>query len=70
MKTCAQCDRQKTESQYYRHRDGLRPECKTCTRKLKNPYQRAYARALQQLRRLHQEEFDNLFNEEFDWEWA
>lgn len=66
MKTCHLCSAEKPVSQFYRHRDGYRSECKACTRRDKNPYARAYSRALQQLRALHQEEFDLLFNEEFD----
>lgn len=69
MKTCHLCSTEKPVSQFYRHRDGFRPECKACTRRDKNPYQRAYSRALQQLRLRHPDEFDLIFNDEFDRVW-
>lgn len=70
MKTCHLCQQDKPEAQFYTHRDGFRPECKACTRLSKNPYARAYSRALQQLRSRHPDEFTSIFNEEFDRVWT
>lgn len=30
MKTCTKCHQPKPEGEFHRHRDGTRPDCKTC----------------------------------------